>query len=358
MSSIRGNGLDNIIYNLSDLAELLLPWYREVRRSLPWREDPTPYHVWISEIMLQQTRIEAVLGYYRRFLEAFPGIPELASAEEEQVLKMWEGLGYYSRVRNLRKAAIICVESYGGAMPADYESLKNLPGIGSYTAGAVASIAFGLPEPAVDGNVLRVITRYTADASDITKDAVKRRVEQELRQVLPKGAAGEFNQALMELGERVCIPNGKALCESCPLREHCQAYLKDEVDVYPVRTPKKQRKMQQMTVLLLECRGRYAIRRRPAQGLLAGLYEFPWLEGWKDEHEMLAWLEERQRFGHPEKLRDASHVFTHIEWHMRGWRICTEEEIPGDWHYETVEEIHRSYPVPTAMKKYDMYLAQ
>lgn len=341
---------------LEGLAEQLLPWYEEVRRSLPWREDPSPYHVWISEIMLQQTRIEAVIHYYHRFLEAFPTIRSLAEAEEEYVLKLWEGLGYYSRARNLKKAAMVCMDKYDGKMPADYQELLSLPGIGSYTAGAVASIAFHIPVAAVDGNVLRVISRYRMDDSDILKDAVKKKYHKLLTAVMPEKHAAAFNQALMELGERICIPNGRPLCQECPLKESCLAHRNGTEEDYPVRSPKKKRRIEPMTILLLNCEDRYAIRKRPSEGLLAGLYEFPWLEGYKDREWMEEWLKKQGIPGEIEPLRETSHIFSHIEWHMQGWRIRTAKPLEGDWTYYTVEEIRREFPIPTAMKKYDIYL--
>ena len=230
---------------LEQIREPLLAWYRENKRQLPWREEPTPYHVWVSEIMLQQTRVEAVKEYYTRFLQALPEVKDLAQCPEEQLLKLWEGLGYYNRVRNMQKAAIEIVEKYGGVMPADYEKILALPGIGSYTAGAVSSIAYGIPRPAVDGNVLRVITRITENPEDILKQSTKKKVETALQEIMPEDCPGDFNQSLMELGATVCVPNGMAKCEQCPVAQMCQAHAHKTVLEYPKKTPKKQRKIEE-----------------------------------------------------------------------------------------------------------------
>ena len=208
---------ENKEFKLEALVEPLCLWYEKEKRSMPWRDDATPYHVWLSEIMLQQTRIEAAKAYYDRFTKCLPDIPSLAAVSEEELLKLWEGLGYYNRARNLKKAASLLVERYDGRLPADYDLLLSLPGIGRYTAGAIASIAYGLAEPAVDGNVLRVTMRYLNCDEDIMKMSVRTKMEKQLRAIMPKDCPGEFNQALMELGEVICIPNGKPLCEKCPL---------------------------------------------------------------------------------------------------------------------------------------------
>ena len=264
---------------LREAAGRLLAWYEDNRRELPWREDASPYRVWISEIMLQQTRIEAVLGYFERFLRELPDVRSLAEAEEDRVMKLWEGLGYYSRARTLIKTARLCCEEYGGELPASYEELLALPGIGPYTAGAIGSIAYSLPVPAVDGNVLRVISRLLADDSDISAERTKRRAKELLTEILPKDAPGEFNQAVMELGERICIPNGAPLCGECPAAACCLAHQQGREMAFPVKAGKKARRVEQMTVLVIRCGSRFAIRKRPESGLLAGLYELPWLPG-------------------------------------------------------------------------------
>ncbi len=276
--------------SLDRIAEPLLAWYDAGRRILPWREEPTPYHVWLSEIMLQQTRVEAVKPYYDRFLQTLPDIGSLAAVEEEKLLKLWEGLGYYNRARNLKKSAEILVSEYGGEMPDDYEKIQALPGIGSYTAGAVSSIAFGRPYPAVDGNVLRILSRLRCDDRDILNAKVKKSVEDDLLDVMPLNRPGDFNQALMELGATVCIPNGAPKCESCPWKELCLARAEGRTADFPKKAKKKPRSMEEKTILVIQDAERVALRRRPERGLLAGMYEFPSLEGHCEEAEVSAYL--------------------------------------------------------------------
>ncbi|MGN0399365.1 MAG: A/G-specific adenine glycosylase, partial [Blautia sp.] len=235
---------------LEEITGPLLGWYEENKRDLPWRREPEPYHVWVSEIMLQQTRVEAVKEYYRRFLEALPKIPDLAACEEERLLKLWEGLGYYNRVKNMQKAARILVSEYGGNMPADYGKILELPGIGSYTAGAVSSIAFGIKKPAVDGNVLRVLSRITEWGEDIGKQSTKKKAEQILEEMMPGDRPGTFNQSLMELGAVVCVPNGTPKCEQCPVSGFCLAVKHGTISQYPKKTSPKKRRIEEKTVLL------------------------------------------------------------------------------------------------------------
>ena len=209
---------------LREIAEPLLAWYDGHARKLPWRDNPEPYRVWVSEIMLQQTRVEAVKPYFERFLKELPTIRHLAEVPEERLMKLWEGLGYYNRVRNMQKAACRIVEEYQGEMPADFDRIRELPGIGSYTAGAIASFAFGIPKPAVDGNVLRVLSRVTKSYEDIMKQAVRRKMEERVEAVIPCDRAGDFNQSLIELGAIVCVPNGAPKCGECPLKMLCRAH--------------------------------------------------------------------------------------------------------------------------------------
>ncbi len=257
----------------------LLAWYEEHARILPWREDASPYRVWISEIMLQQTRVEAVKPYFTRFLEAFPDVKALAAAPEDRLLKLWEGLGYYNRARNLKKAAGIIMERYGGRVPDTKEELLSLPGIGSYTAGAIASIAYGKPEPAVDGNVLRVLSRVLASREDVASAAVKRQFEEDLALTMPRGDCSAFNQGLIEIGALVCLPNGEPRCGECPLRSVCLAARNGLTASIPYKAPKKPRRVEERTILLIESGDLVAIRKRPENGLLASMYEFPGLEG-------------------------------------------------------------------------------
>lgn len=228
--------------HLTEVPHILLNWYDSHARILPWRESPTAYRVWISEIMLQQTRVEAVKPYFERFIKELPEVKALALASEEQLIKLWEGLGYYNRVRNLQKAAQTIMEHYKGEIPDSYEKLLELSGIGEYTAGAIASIAFGKTVPAVDGNVLRVYTRLTANKEDITKTAVKKEIAKQIKNILPQKRTGDFNQSLMELGATICLPNGLPKCEQCPLKDLCEAKKRDLMQHIPVKTPKRKRK--------------------------------------------------------------------------------------------------------------------
>ena len=264
---------------LEQLPVLLLPWFAEHRRDLPWRRDREPYHVWLSEIMLQQTRVEAVRGYYLRFLERLPDIAALASAPEDVLLKLWEGLGYYSRVRNLQKAAQCVMEQHDGEFPQELSAIRALPGIGDYTAGAIASICFEAPTAAVDGNVLRVILRLTVCADSPADVRVRRRIGEELSAVYPAGHCGDFTQALMELGATVCLPNGAPQCGACPLRALCEAHAQGTELQFPTKPPKKPRRIEQRTVFVLQCGDRLAVCKRPSHGLLAGLWQLPDVPG-------------------------------------------------------------------------------
>ncbi|MBR6840269.1 MAG: A/G-specific adenine glycosylase [Oscillospiraceae bacterium] len=338
-------------------AEKLVEWCAAVRRPLPWRLSPTSYHVWVSEIMLQQTRIEAVIPYYARFLEALPNIRALAEVEEDKLLKLWEGLGYYSRARNLQKAARQVMADYNGELPRKAGELKKLPGIGDYTAGAISSIAYGEPEPAVDGNVLRVMARVLARADDIMLPKTRADIAELLRSCYPAGErAGLLTEGIMELGETVCLPNTAPRCADCPLRTLCRACLGGETARYPVKSPPKQRRIEQRTVLLLCCGGRYAVRKREGKGLLAGLWEFPNFEGALDETQA---RETVHLLGGEvlciEPCGEAKHVFTHVEWHMKGWRIALSSE-PAGFLWKTPEEIARDCPVPTALRYYQKKL--
>ncbi len=334
----------------------LTRWYEQNRKPLPWRVEPTPYHVWISEIMLQQTRIEAVIPYYQRFLAELPDVQSLAAVEDDRLMKLWQGLGYYSRARNLKKAAILLCEEYGGRIPFDAEKLRRLPGVGDYTAGAIASIAYGRPEPAVDGNVLRVVSRICACPDDIALPETKRAVTGALRAVYPEGeAASLLTQGLMELGETICVPNGSARCALCPIRDLCRACAEGDPERYPTRAPKNARRVEEKTVLLLlDGRGRAVVRRRPDTGLLAGLYEFPMKEKLLSEDEVREALEaEGFAVGSVENIGKSKHLFTHIEWNMVGYAIKCEK-IPPEYERDLrdISEILTDCATPTALKKY------
>ena len=384
----------------------LLFWYDYNARILPWRENPTPYHVWISEIMLQQTRVEAVRAYYARFLAEFPDVRAVAAASEDRLVKLWEGLGYYSRVRNIAKAAKLLCAEYDGQLPADITLLRKIPGIGDYTAGAIASIAFGKAVPAVDGNVLRVFARVTGYREDIRSDSFKKQVAEQLRKALSayitektfqsmmdshattvQSAPGRFNQAVMDIGATVCIPNGKPHCDVCPLAHLCRAYAEDLTEEIPAKPAKKARPVQKKTILLITAGERVLLHRRPEQGLLAGLWEFPNLEGHltpagarKAAAEI--WNEATQSLGTDEPdscryqahhLKDCRHVFSHVEWEMRGYRICvapgaageTRNCLPdtegtkaggGEYVRVTADELEAEFGLPTAFKGFKLQL--
>ena len=336
---------------LEKLPELLLPWYELHKRDLPWRRDREPYHIWLSEIMLQQTRVEAVKGYYGRFLSVLPDIEALANAEEQQLLKLWEGLGYYSRVRNLQKAAKEIMSTYGGVFPKDFTSIRALSGIGDYTAGAISSICFNEKTPAVDGNVLRVVTRLCDDHSCTDDIKVKRSITADIKEIYPD-AAGAFTQAMMELGATVCIPNGEPLCGCCPLKEICLAKKRETIGKLPVRAEKKQRKVESKTVFLLSCGDEIAIRQRPKKGLLAGLYEFPNLPGDLSPEEIISVAE---TWGlqpeYLEKTLGRTHIFTHITWHMTGVRLhCGKKNEEFLW--VSPEALRQTYALPTAFRQF------
>lgn len=338
---------------LRQCLDRLCRWFEAAGRPLPWREDPEPYRVWVSEIMLQQTRIEAVLGYYSRFMAAFPTVEDLAAADEERLLKLWEGLGYYSRARNLKKAAALIVSDYGGRLPGTAAELRKLPGVGDYTAGAIASIACGQPEPAVDGNVLRVLSRVLASAEDVLQPAVRKGFSEALRAVYPAGKeAGLATQGLMELGEVLCLPNAAPDCPACPIRDLCRARAEGEPERYPVRSPKKPRRVEERTVLLLAAGGLWAVAKRPDKGLLAGLWEFPSLPGWPGETALREQL--AQQGGAPLSLApcgEAKHLFTHVEWHMRGWLVRCAAPF-GPWRWESAATVLGELALPSALRAF------
>ena len=335
---------------LNMLPGVLVPWYRENRRELPWRRTREPYHIWVSEIMLQQTRVEAVKGYYARFLEQLPDIGSLAHCEDDRLHKLWEGLGYYSRVRNLKKAAQVILDQHGGVFPRDYALVRALPGIGDYTAGAICSIAFGQPTPAVDGNVLRCLSRLRADGEAIDLPATKKRVQSELAEIYPTDQAGEFTQALMELGATVCVPNGEPKCESCPCCSFCKG--REDWQRLPVKLPKKAKKQEDRTVFLLHCGDRWAIEKRPNKGLLAGLWQYPNVPGHLTAEQAVRWAEEQGL--HPrnvERSLDRHHIFTHIRWDLRGW-FLEVGEMTGAYTWLTLEEIDEQAALPTAFRQF------
>lgn len=345
-----------------EAIQKLLEWYRENRRDLPWRKSKDPYCIWISEIMLQQTRVEAVKGYYATFLDAFPTVKDLAEADEQRLMKLWEGLGYYSRARNLQKAAKTVMEQYNGQLPSDENKLKKLCGIGDYTAGAIASIAFGIPAPAVDGNVLRVLSRVTGSHADIALPETKKHQSQALRRIIPKNDAGDFTQSLIELGATVCVPNGEPKCDICPLSDFCVAQRDRLTDKLPVRSAKKTRRVEEITVLLIRDDDQTVLRKRPAKGLLAGLFELPNVKGHLDAD---AVPEAVRGLGFDplrvERIEDAKHIFTHVEWHMRAYAVKISSEFDGLRLEDSIflvnsDDLHRNYAIPSAFSAYTKYL--
>ncbi len=328
----------------------LLAWYDTHKRDLPWRRDRDPYHVWVSEIMLQQTRVEAVKGYYQRFLDALPDVAALAAFPEDKLLKLWEGLGYYNRVRNMQKAAVQIMTEYGGTFPQSYVQIRNLSGIGDYTAGAVSSICFGLPHPAVDGNVLRVMARLTEDYRNILSPQYRADVTAQLAEVYPQADCGMLTQALMEIGATVCVPNGAPHCEECPLQALCMARKMKSTMQLPVREKKTTRRIENRTVFVLSCNGKIAIRKRGNRGLLASLWELPNLSGTLDAQQA---VQQCEAWGcRPQELLKTvqrRHIFTHITWEMQGVFLhCAQES--SDFIWANPEELDEQYSLPTAFR--------
>ena len=341
---------------MENISPALLNWFYENQRVLPFRTNPSPYHVWLSEIMLQQTRVSAALPYYERFLAALPDIPALAACEEEKLNKLWEGLGYYSRVRNLQKAARIVCEQYGGELPADYDAIRALPGIGDYTAGAICSISFGIPVPAVDGNVLRVFSRLYNDPGVITDPAVKKAFTARVMEHQPPAAPGDYNQALMELGALVCVPNGAPLCEQCPLARLCQARAAGTALSLPQKAAPKARKLEDLTVALVESPAGFLIQQRPEKGLLAGLWQPLLWEGAAMTAEQLpSALTALGIHGVTEvkPIPKAKHIFSHIEWRMTGYTVTVKAQpAPDGCIWATREQLQTEYTLPGAFKAY------
>ena len=336
---------------LEKLPCALLPWYEQTKRDLPWRQDREPYHIWLSEIMLQQTRVEAVKGYYARFLDALPTIAALADCDDDLLHKLWEGLGYYSRVRTLKKAAIQIMECHGGEFPREYDAIRALPGIGDYTAGAICSICFDMPRAAVDGNVLRVVSRLTEDATPIDLPAQKKAVTAALEAVYPP-QAGAFTQALMELGATLCGPNWAPRCGECPCRVFCKGALHGTAQQFPVKLPKKEKRVEEKTVFILSCDGRFGLQKRPDSGLLAGLWQFPNVSGTLETVEAMDTLQQMGlRPREVLKQIERKHIFTHIIWKMRGIYLEVAEET-DQLVWLTAEQIDATAALPTAFRQF------
>ncbi|GAA0202797.1 A/G-specific adenine glycosylase [Selenomonas dianae] len=347
------------------LCAALLTWRTSApdTRDLPWRDEPTPYHVWISEIMLQQTRAAVVRGYYLRFLDALPSVRALAAVDDDALMKLWQGLGYYSRARNLKRAAEVIVREHEGQLPKDFDALLALPGIGRYTASAISSFAYGEPRPAVDGNFLRVAARITANAIDIAKDTSKRALESALATSYPSGReAGLLNEAFMDLGATICLPNGAPLCHTCPVAQLCLAHDRGTEQNYPVKTALKARRKEKRTVLLLSCGEKIAIRKRPARGLLAGLWEYPNIDKKLNKRAVREHLEEKGfHILDIAPLPSARHIFSHIEWDLTGWAVTVadtnepplmaaedNDAAPSALLWVRRAELADTYSIPTA----------
>lgn len=336
---------------LQQLPQVLLPWYYENKRDLPWRTDREPYHIWLSEIMLQQTRVEAVKGYYTRFLNALPTVKSLSECDDNALHKLWEGLGYYSRVRNLKKAANVIMTRHSGKFPTEHAQVLALPGIGDYTAGAICSIAYDHPTPAVDGNVLRVCSRLLDDPTPIDLPATKQRIRDALAQIYPT-EAGDFTQALMELGATLCGPNRKPGCESCPCQTFCLAHLHGTADSLPVKAPKKKKRQEDLTVFILRCGEHYALQKRPSHGLLADLWQFPNLPGHLTTQQALSATEKMGL--HPREIYrevEKKHIFTHIQWNMKGIYLEVSDKH-NQFHWFTESEINQQAALPTAFRQF------
>lgn len=320
---------------------------------MPWREDPTPYHVYLSEIMLQQTQVDTVRAYYLRFLKKFPSIPSLAGASEEEVLKLWEGLGYYSRGRNLHKAAQEIVSRFASEVPSRKEDLLSLPGIGAYTSRAILAIGFHQKEIAVDGNLIRVFSRLESCGEE-NFEKMKALCEAFYQKELQQEDPSKFNQALMDLGEMVCLGHGEALCESCPFQSYCHAHLENRVNAFPPEKKAKEKRVEKKTILLYSYQDKVALHKRPDTGLLASLYEFPSWEGELGKEAVLARLE--QEGISPlrlEELGKVNHVFSHLIWEMVGYRVVLGEPCPKEGLvWANKKELSKTYPVPSAFLYY------
>lgn len=328
----------------------LVQWYDAHARILPWRENITPYRVWVSEIMLQQTRVEAVKPYFKRFMKALPQLSDLAQASDDELTKLWEGLGYYNRVRNMKKCAITCMEKYGGTLPSTYEALLTLSGIGSYTAGAIASIAYKQCVPAVDGNVLRVFSRVLISEEDIGKESTKKKFQKIIQSYIPIDRSDTFNQALMEVGALICVPNARPRCNICPIAKDCLGYQVGAAHRLPNKGIKKARRIEKKTVLVVVCKDEVVLIQRAQEGLLAGLYGFCLLDKEITESQIKKELPSEQIIK-IRKLHKAKHIFSHIEWHMKGYLVeIKRKSINGLWC--SMDALEHTYAIPTALKFY------
>ncbi|KXG75283.1 A/G-specific adenine glycosylase [Thermotalea metallivorans] len=339
------------------IQENLICWYRQNHRKLPWRETQNPYAIWVSEVMLQQTRVETVIPYFQQFMEKFPTVEALAKAHEEEVLKAWEGLGYYSRARNLHRGAKVVAEHYGGRIPHRLKEIKKIPGIGSYTAGAILSIAYGQPVPAVDGNVMRVFSRVFCVQEDIGGEKTKKEMEKIGAVVIPPENPSFFNQGLMELGALICTPIAPK-CIACPIFEACCARQKGIQHELPIKKKKTKVKEVFLEVGLVWKGDKLLITKRPGDSLLAGLWGFPAVErekGWERGKSIRQELKDTygMEVTGAKHVLDATHIFTHLKWHMEVYVACFMEEAKIEYppvQWVTLKEI-KQYPIPTAFRK-------
>ena len=338
------------LHNKERFTKNLLAWYDQHARVLPWRENAQSYRIWVSEIMLQQTRVEAVKPYFERFINALPTLQDLANADDDELKKLWEGLGYYNRVKNMKKCAQVCVKEYGGQLPSSYEQLLTLPGIGSYTAGAIASIAFKQRVAAVDGNVLRVFSRVLVSEDDILKEKTKKKFQNIILEYIPEDRSDAFNQALMEIGALVCVPNAAPRCNICPLAQDCIGYQTNQALRLPIKTKKKDRKIEKKTIIVVVADQKVYIHKRPKEGILSDLYEFITVD------DQISIQEVEHKLGKTNiknitQLQDAKHIFTHIEWHMKGY-LVELNNLPEQGLWVSKDDLNNSYAIPTAFKKY------
>ncbi len=337
---------------MTELSDKITKWYLENKRDLPWRKDKDPYHVWISEIMLQQTRIEAVLSYYKRFMETLPTIESLSKVEDDKLLKLWEGLGYYNRARNLKKAAIKIIEDYNGIFPSTFEEIISLPGIGEYTASAISSICFSLPEVTIDGNVLRVYTRVFEDDSIIDQEKTRKKIREKLMKIVPENS-GDFNEGLMELGETICLPNGIPKCERCPLKDLCLSRKHKTSLKYPIKNPKKDKKTEHLTVFLFIKENQILIEKRMEEGVLQGLWQFPNMNGVMSKKDVEEYCNYQNI--HSVKIEKGisyTHIFTHKKWIMDSYIITLDNKENLGGIFVTKEMMEEAYSIPGAFQPF------
>ena len=333
------------------LQSSLLDYYSSFARDLPWRKTKDPYKIWVSEIMLQQTQVKTVIPYYERFISKLPTVLALASAHEDELLKLWEGLGYYSRVLNMHKAAKMVVKELNGMMPHTSKDLLKLPGIGLYTAGAIASIAFEERISAVDGNVHRVLSRYFG--LSLTKEALVPLMDE----ILPSKRIGDFNQAIMEIGALICLPSLNPNCQSCPLKDNCVALDMNLIDSLPLKPKKLIRTKELYTLLMITDDASYYLQKRPAKGLLANLWEFPLLKGHLSQTEIINYVQSLGlKMLKMMELPNTSHAFTHKDWDIIAYKVTIINPQPlNDFTLVLKDDLLKNYTLSSLFNKYQEY---